>query len=375
MKKYFCNSPISFRLLFVLLLLSCFGGITKEVGAVTTKTTVTTVKVKAKEPIVQKPLKPIADLNLTRIFYYRPSIKAFTSLALHPGSLDVLAPQTYGVNADGELSGSIDPQVMAVTLKNQIKVMPLVVNSGFSQSAIHTILDNPAVQDKIIAALIAEGKKNGYWGWQFDFEQMTSDYRDRYSAFIARAYPQFKQNNLILSVAVISKISDNPADYPKDLWNRVIGVYDYAALASSSDFISLMSYDQPQSAGPVAGLSWVEQVVTYSLRFIPAKKLSLGIPFYYWKWDDVTGKLVGIGGYQGIRPILDDGLYLRHGWSEPFATSWVEYIKEGKKYTTWYEDGQSFVEKLKLAQRYGLVGFSAWVLGLEDPAIHRALKR
>jgi spore germination protein YaaH len=66
-----------------------------------------------------------------------------------------------------------------------------------------------------------------------------------------------QKNNLKLSVAVIAQVSENPDDYPNNLWQRIIGVYDYSRLSFSSDFISIMSYDDPNSIGPVAGYAWL----------------------------------------------------------------------------------------------------------------------
>ena len=73
-------------------------------------------------------------------------------------------------------------------------------------------------------------------------------------------------------MAVIAQISENPADYPKDLWRRIIGVSDYKRLAENSDFISLMSYDDPNSLGPVAGKIWLEKIISHSLTLIPKEK-------------------------------------------------------------------------------------------------------
>lgn len=91
---------------------------------------------------------------------------------------------------------------------------------------------------------------------------------------------------LLLSVAVIARTSENPTDLPEGSWDYYAGVYDYKRIGAAADFISLMSYDDPYSTGPVANIEWFKKTVTYA-QLIPAKKLSVGIPVYGWIWIQV----------------------------------------------------------------------------------------
>ncbi len=315
-----------------------------------------------------------AKTDFIKLFYYRDGERAWESFQKNVKSIDVIAPQSYGVRADGVLKGGLKDEFLSLVRANKVKIMPLLTNSGFSQKDVHDILDNPDIQDKIIQAMVAEGKKQNYWGWQFDFEQMTAEYRDKYSAFVKRAYPEFKKNNLVFSVAVISQTSLDPNAYPNNLWQRVIGVYDYKALGANSDFLSIMSYDQPASGGPVASLDWVKQVVRFAISQVPPAKLSLGIPFYYWKWDDSTGKLVDIGTYRRIDELFKyPKQIIKKGWNPTYQVGWVNYTQSKKTYTAWYENSQSFSRKIDLALLFKMHGFSAWALGQEDPDVHSVI--
>ncbi|MBI3442516.1 MAG: hypothetical protein HY007_02015 [Candidatus Sungbacteria bacterium] len=309
-----------------------------------------------------------------RIFYYQGGAAAKRSFFSHPKSIDVLAPQSYTLDADGILNGTVDDDLLAFARKNKIRVMPLVTNKKFNKGAAHTLLDDPAKQDVAIAALIAEGRDRQYWGWQLDFEQMDVSYRDKYSAFVKKAADAMHANGLVASVAVVAQISQNPDDYPKDLWQRVIGVYNYAALASSSDFVSVMSYDDPQSKGPIARYAWVKRVIEHSLVSVPKEKLSLGIPLYSWRWDTGREKLVGIGGYKNIRTAIARH-NVTYGYSAVEQAPFIRYSAKKKRYTIWYENAKSITKKIELIGHYGLHGFSAWALGLEVPDIHRVIKK
>jgi spore germination protein YaaH len=194
--------------------------------------------------------------------------QARKSFFAHPDSIDIFAPQSYHTDAEGELAGTVKSDLLNFAKKNNIQVMPLLTNGAFSQSQGHSFLDNGRAQKKLIKKLIREAKDFGYVGWQIDFEQMTVDYRDDFSRFIEQMYSEFKKNNLQLSVAVIAQVSERHEDYPRNLWSRIIGVYDYTRLASSTDFISIMSYDDPNSLGPVAGWAWYNKVLNFSLSKI-----------------------------------------------------------------------------------------------------------
>jgi len=310
-----------------------------------------------------------------KLFYYREGKKAMASFKANAQNIDIIAPQVYGVKADGELKGELTNDFLKIAEDNNVKIMPLITNSNFSEKVLDEILSSSVVQEKIIKAMVKEGKEKGYYGWQFDFEQMTADHRNQYSAFVKRAYKEFKKNNLVFSVAVISQISENPADYPNNLWQRVIGAYDYKVIGKNSDFISIMSYDQPKSPGPVASLDWVKKIISFAITKVPADKISLGVPFYYWKWSRENGKLVDIGGYGSLEELLANKKQIvNQGWDLTYQVPWIVYVKNKKTYTIWYEDARSFASKLNLAKANQLHGFSAWVLGLEDPKIHQVLK-
>lgn len=310
----------------------------------------------------------------TKIFYYRDGKAALASLSKNYKSIDILAPQSYSIDGAGVLSGKVNSYVLALAKIRNIKVMPLVTNKAFNQDRAHDFLDSSVAEDSAIQALVSEARKNGFYGWQVDFEQMDASYRDKFSAFIKHLGEVFKTNHLVLSVAVVAQVSENPDDYPNNLWQNLIGVYDYSALASTTDFISLMSYDDPTSKGPVVGYDWLNNVLTYTMSLIPAEKISMGLPLYYWVWDDTTGKLVDIGGYDAILKA-----YKKHYISEHYSSteqapylSWSAYYHT---YKLWYENSTSIKKKLELITKNNLAGFSAWALGLEVPSVHAVFQK
>ncbi len=316
--------------------------------------------------VAKTPYKPL------KIFYYREGKNARTSLYSGELAIDVLAPQSYTFKEDGTLVGDMSAYVLGYAKNKGIKIMPLVTNPNFSKNGVHSFLDDRLQQEKAIEGLVKEAKDRGYWGWQIDFEQMDFSYRDKFSKFVERFGDAMKENGLISSVAVVSQFSQNPSDYVKTLWQDLIGVYDYPTLASHIDFLSIMSYDDPDSEGPIARYSWLKKVLDYTLTQVPKEKISMGLALYYWLWNDATGKIVEIGGNGGVQEALKKHSMIS-GWNTAEQAPYFKYTSKKKHYTLWYESGKSIQIKLDLMKKYGLAGFSAWAIGLEVPSVKKVL--
>lgn len=313
------------------------------------------------------------DAGGERVFYYVDRPAAFASALMNMPKISVFAPQSYSVNAQGVLHGTVDSFLLAAARDRGVKVMPLVTNGVFSQLIISTILESPAVQERVIGQLADEGIKNGFWGWQFDFENIGVEYRDAYSAFVTKAATAFHARGLVLSVAMIARHSSDAGDYEPAAWANWSGAFDYRAIGESADFVSLMTYDQPDSKGPVAGMPWVRKVLAYAVAEMPPAKVSLGVPLYFWEWDDARAQKIRSGSFVKFASILQSVASLERGFDAVEETPWIRYIAEGVVRHLWYEDKDSLVRRLDLVTQYNLRGFSAWVLGAEDPAIWMVL--
>ena len=307
------------------------------------------------------------------LLYITNSASGLASLKAHVTFMDIVAPQTYAASTTGALLGKPSTEILALARNAGAQVMPLVVNQYFSQPGVHTFLESAVAQQKLLGELIAEGKLRGYVGYQYDFEHMNVADRDLYSAFVARSATALHAAGLELSIAVAPQQSANPADYGPGSWENWTGAFDYASLGASADFLSVMAYDDSNSVGPTASLPWVKQVIAYTLARVPAQKVSLGVPFYTWVWNDKTDTRDHITGYPAVANLLASNEPRTQGWSDTLGVSWVTYTKgTGKNkltLTAWYENQRSFQEKLDLVSSDHLAGFSAWTLGLEDPNI------
>ena len=300
------------------------------------------------------------------IFYYYPNTNGYQSVEKHYRDIDILAPQIYTVDFKLELGTAESEDILKFAKKKRMDVMPLVVQSGFDKYLMTRLLDDEEAREQLIEDLIDEAEDRDFIGWQFDFENINHLDRDRYTEFVEQAYKAFKKKKLKLSVAVIPRTTP----YDKNSTNQYVkGCYNIGELAKVSDFISLMSYDDPRSLGPVSSMVYIEKMLENTLIDAPAEKLSLGIPMYCWQYELGNPKKIANVTYEisaaTQEKYKDQGVFSLY--FEPFEAEIFGFVKNGIVNYIWCDNQKSVKRKLDFAKEKGLRGISAWALGQEDP--------
>ena len=328
---------------------------------------------------------------LTTVMYLVNRPSSITTFESHVGQISIIAPQVFSMDAEGFVMGEVPPEVMEIAARHHVAVMPLVTNRGFNQQLMHAVLDNARARERVIRYLLYYALRDGYIGFQFDYENIHYSYRDKFTRFVREAAYRFHQHALLLSVAVVGRYSDDRnADSPGgyDNWS---GVYDYRELGRVADFLSIMAYPQHggfSDPGPLAGLPWVQQIAAYSRTNIPPRSISLGVPLYGIQWtpvqsDSPTPASLGPDAmpaarkwvahsmpYSSLAPILAANVPL---WDDEQHAHHL--IVSENKSEIWFEDADSVRPKLQLASASGFRGISGWVLGHEDPDFWRVLEQ
>ena len=213
------------------------------------------------------------------LFYFYNNVYGLTNFKKNAKEIDVIAPQVYTVGYDLKIKklSKDSIKILKEAKKKDVALVPLLVNAGFDKVLMSTILITPEAQDEIIDFMITEAKKYDFAGWQFDFENLNHLDRDMYTAFVAKTYKEMKKNNLQFSVAVIPRNKPYDPTSTNQDWSSG---YDFKELAKHSDFLSLMSYDDPYSVGPVASLPFTQKILDYMLTQVPSEKISFAILMY-----------------------------------------------------------------------------------------------
>src|SRR5262245_7828411 len=89
-----------------------------------------------------------------RLWYYVDREDAWNSLQRNIAKISVLAPSSYGVDEQGVVWGDVDAKVLELAKRSNVRVMPLLVNTGFEQEPLHRFLANPEARKRAIQSLV-----------------------------------------------------------------------------------------------------------------------------------------------------------------------------------------------------------------------------
>jgi spore germination protein YaaH len=330
--------------------------------------------------------KSAAAQAVERLFYYVDRQNAYESFVKHVDQIDVLGPQVYTVDSLGIVWGSLDRRVAALAKQHGVKVMPLIVNEGFNQPALRRLLADSAARHRAVRSMVALCKEHGYWGIQFDVENLNIQDRDRFTLWYQEAADALHAAGFKISLAIVHRIEDEagPTGYGRFLQDSWRGGYDLAALGRIGDFVSLMTYDQHTRRtppGPGAGIPWMRQAIDYVLEHVPPDKLSGGIPVYGGRWftqaDGSIPERARVA-RETVNWTWGQALVERAGgamqWDDREQVPFAHYDVGGVWEWVFLENARSFAAKLALVREKKLRGFSVWVLGTEDEKIWDHLK-
>ncbi len=309
-----------------------------------------------------------------------------TNLKNHSPVINIIISQAYQVDPQGKVWGSVNPDLANFAKAHALKVMIMVTNAAFDNEKVHQFLKNSSAGQRAIKAIVKECQQNHYAGVQFDFESIALKDRAALTHFLQSAATELHHQGFLVSFAVAPVLNNNPQQsaFLKRSYEVWEGAYDVKALGKSSDFLTLMTYNQHTDGttpGSTASYAWVEQAIKYALQSVPAKKISLGIATYssYWytgqegnashkiamRMDEIP--------YNTVQKLLQKNqAHLQ--WDNIDKVHYAAYEHHWLKEYIFVEDAKSFQTKLNLVKKYNLRGISVFRLGIEDPNMWKILQ-
>src|SRR5712692_8427819 len=118
------------------------------------------------------------------IFYMDHRADSLRSFLANAGQIDILIPTVYQADEHGAVRGAPDSQMLEAACAHGVRVMPIIVNTGFKQELIHALLADGPAQSRMADFLLAECGRHEYYGIQFDFENVSSTDRDALTALV-----------------------------------------------------------------------------------------------------------------------------------------------------------------------------------------------
>jgi spore germination protein YaaH len=307
------------------------------------------------------------------------------SFLTHADKISIVSPQVFTLDRFGVIRGKVDPRIVATAHEKGVKLVPLVMNPGFDQPTIHRVLTVPAARKRALESLVALCRDNHFDGIQFDIENVHLKDKDALTSFMRDAAVGLHGVNCTVSAAVVPRTSDDPGptSYHRWIFDNWRGVYDYKALADALDFISYMTYAQHTGGtppGPVAGYTWMEDALKFVLSTgVSPSKISLGIPSYsdwwYPSYDAKSGARMRGSDISFAK--AESLLAKNHAqitWDDRDQAGYSFWSNAGVNEFLWLENARAFAAKLELVRKYGLRGYSVWVLGAEDPRVWTDVK-
>jgi spore germination protein YaaH len=289
-------------------------------------------------------------------------------VAKNRDSFNEVSPWIYGLARNGQIVAQV-PERAAETAagmdrlrKLEIPVVPTianVTNGRWAYDPVADILHDPAAMTRHVNDIVTLVTQHGYAGIDIDYEDLHGSDRAAFSTFVANLGDALHAKNKILSVAVFAKTS-NAGDDQRNV------AQDYAAIGDAADEVRLMAYDYHWAAsppGPVAPITWVQQVLDYAKTQIPAEKIVLGIPVAGYDWVGDKGEPVSwlqcFGRTRAYHATLE---YDRLTQSPSFRYT----DEQGRAHEVWFENAESTNAKLQVAKAAGIRGVYLWMFGDED---------
>lgn len=297
--------------------------------------------------------------------------QAYDSLAHHSANLKTVMPVWYKISSQGrlELVNSVTRQgeILKLASNNHLRVIPTIGND-FDAERISELLNDEDAQAALIAELVNLGERQGYAGWDLDWEQLYPGDRNGLAEFVQALSAALHDKGMQLSLDVpVPAMGNNKSDQDK--------AFDYAALSHHADEIRVMTYDyhyEESEPGAVTPLGDFEAAVELVAARIPLPKLVIGLPTYGYDWEQNTRHGSPVQYDEAMALIKEHHGTIRRDRQSSALVG--RYKRDGVEHVVWFNDQQSTEDQLTIAKSYGVYKYAIWRLGGEDKAIWSVLK-
>ncbi|MFZ7104868.1 MAG: glycosyl hydrolase family 18 protein [Peptococcaceae bacterium] len=311
---------------------------------------------------------------------------SYNSMLANKNEISAIAPFWYRLSPESAVSleehhaesGFTARQVKAIISKAQeedIKVLMLIHNLLYSgqvngKKLAQEMLAGEDNRKAFIANVEKILKEYNYDGINLDIESIYIDDRDNFSALLKEMFAKLAPQGYTITVSVPAKTCD-------DKTNAWSGPFDYGVIGKYADYIAVMTYDEhgysSEVPGPIASQGWVEDVVKYAVKEIPAEKILVGIAGYGFDWQTGHKAPRYLSYSQALETAQDHNISI--SWDDRGKVPYFKYTDDdGQAHEVWFESGSSFSHKLEIVKSYDLGGIAVWRLGLEDQEMWNILR-
>ncbi len=329
------------------------------------------------------------DNSLIRAAFYDPSeVRNYpimlSDLQENASKLNTIFPEWFSFDLVNNLkiNTKIDSAGFAVMKKNNLKIIPMLINfnsskQDFDGTLVHEMLNDSIKRNVFINNLADTISKYNLQGINIDFEELIEKTNEPLSNFQKKLYQVFHARGLLVTQDVSPFNND----------------YNFEELNKYNDYIVLMAYDQfsnaQTGAGPISGQQWVEQALDDAVKKIDSKKIIMGIAGFGRDWSfDNNGKPLLDAGGKPMEPtaltyaaamdfakrINADVDFNNDNYNMSYTYSSVQ-DGETINHIVWFTSGATSYNIVRFADEYGTAGTALWVLGKEDRRLWKYYNR
>ena len=290
----------------------------------------------------------------------------YDSLVNNGEIISTVLPVLYTVDSSGNVSsrGVSEANIfklLTYTKDNGIRVIPTI--GSYDYTSMNILLSTEETRKRGIDVIVSDIERYGFDGIDLDFERIYSSDKNNYIQFLRELNIELEKIDKVLSVTVFAQWENGT--YPSVQQESILA-QDYTQIGNIVDEVRIMAYDytlsSSQVAGPIAPLSWIKEVLDFSVKNIDVKKIWLGVHLYGYEW--VSGKATALT-YSSVSNILSNS-NIQSEFRDDISEGYAEYGCEGgQECSMYYQDSQGIQVRRDLAKEYGIAGLSYWRLGGE----------
>ena len=272
----------------------------------------------------------------------------------------------YELGGDGQIVGGVKSKLALDTARDLgLRVVPSVVNRGFSRDAVLAAIGTSDARRAHINAILGLVRNNGYDGIDIDYESLSAEDREIFTLFVEELAAALHAEGKLLSIAVHAKTDD------AGTWGGP-AAQDWPRLGAAVDAFKIMTYDYhygTSEAGPIAPNTWINEVLAYAATVVPPAKTYAGIHFYGYEWVGSSG--TGIEWREAVKTARQQAVTPQRDES---GEAWFTY--DDGRFTVYYADAENLRVKLAAinAAHPDIAGIAIWRLGGEDPENWKAIR-
>jgi spore germination protein len=243
-------------------------------------------------------------------------------------------------------------------------------NASFSRTLARTIMATSQSRQRHIAALVKLTIDKGFDGIDLDWEDLAAADRKPFSRFVEELASALHGRHRFLSVAVYPKTSEPGTWGPQK-------AADYARLGAAADELKIMTYAYSggwSAPGPQAPSGWLDKVLTFAERQVPAAKIAMGVPLFGFDWHGGHAYPVN-----AVYAAAAAARYKAPVTRDPASGEAVLRYSDaaGVPHILYFQDQRAVAAKLAFLRRRHphLGGVAFWAMGQERPGTWQTVEK